>query len=156
MDWKKLFLSADGRSAQTEFWIGFAILFVAGLILGMVPLIGQVITLLLIYPTVCVFSKRLHDFGKTGWLAALPYAAGVVFAIIAFMVGGAAMLTGLAGGGDEAAAAGALAGAGTIVLLALAMFVFYVGFVLWVGLSKGDPAPNKYGPPPSETVAATV
>ena len=66
MNWQFLFLSANGRIGQKDFWIGFLILFVAGIILGMIPVLGQIISIALIYPWVCLYSKRLHDFGKTG------------------------------------------------------------------------------------------
>ncbi|HEX8570470.1 MAG TPA: DUF805 domain-containing protein [Caulobacteraceae bacterium] len=146
MNWQFLFLSANGRIGQKDFWIGWLILFVAAIVLGMIPFLGMIISIALIYPQVCIFSKRLHDFGKTGWLAAVPFAIGVVAMVFAMMAGGAAMF-GVASGNEAAAAGGAmaaLAGAGLVMMLA---FVAWIGFTLWVGLTKGDPAANKYGAP---------
>ena len=151
MNWQFLFLSANGRIGQKDFWIGFLILLVAGFILNVIPVIGQIAGILLLYPWVCLYSKRLHDFGKTGWLAAVPFgvwAIALLLAVIA-MGGGGAAAGGAAGAGvGEAAAAGgmmaALAGMGLVLMLA---FVVYIGFTLWVGLTKGDPATNKYGAP---------
>ena len=69
MDWKSLFLSADGRIRRSEFWIGWLVIFAVNALLGwVIPLLS----ILLIYPTVCIFSKRLHDMGKTGWLQLAP------------------------------------------------------------------------------------
>lgn len=142
MDWKTLFLDAKGRIGKKDFWIGFLILFVTGIILSFLPIIGQIAGLLLIYPNVCVFSKRLHDFGKTGWLAAVPFVIGLVAGIAVAVTGGAALLSG--GAGMEADALAAVGSAGLVMLLA---FVAYIGFVLWVGLSKGDEGTNQYGSP---------
>lgn len=145
MNWQFLFLSANGRIGQKDFWIGFLILFIAGLILGMIPILGQILQLVLIYLWVCLYSKRLHDFGKTGWLAAVPFAIGLIAGVFAVMAGGAAIFG--ASMGDAAAAGGAfaaLAGMGLVMMLA---FLAWIGFTLWVGLTKGDPAANQYGAP---------
>jgi uncharacterized membrane protein YhaH (DUF805 family) len=156
MNWQNLFLSANGRIGQKDFWIGFLIVFVASIILGLIPILGQIAGLLLIYPTVCLYSKRLHDFGKTGWLAALPYAVGAVIMLIMLLAGGAAFF-GMASG-SAVEAGGAMAAVGMIGLLAVLFFLAWLGFTLWVGLSKGDPAANQYGPPPASLIggAATV
>ena len=146
MNCQFLFLSANGRIGQKDFWIGWLILFVANIVLGMIPVLGMLISLALIYPSICIYSKRLHDFGKTGWLAAVPFAIGLVAGVFAMFAGGAAMF-GAASGNAAAASGGfmaALAGMGLVMLLA---FAAWIGFTLWVGLSKGDPAANQYGPP---------
>ena len=156
MNWQNLFLSANGRIGQKDFWLGFLIVFVASIVLGLIPILGQIAGLLLIYPTVCLYSKRLHDFGKTGWLAALPYGVGAVLMLIMLLAGGAAFF-GMASG-SAAEAGGAMAAVGMIGLLAVLAFFVWLGFTLWVGLSKGDPAANQYGPPPVSLIggAATV
>ena len=145
MNWQYLFLRADGRIGQKDFWLGWLILFAAGIILGMIPLLGMIIGLALIYPNVCLYSKRLHDFGKSGWLAAVPYAIFVVAGIIAAVTGGASMLGAMTGSATGAAAA--MTGMG----LALGVFALAglacIAFLLWIGLTKGDPAANQYGPP---------
>ena len=146
MTWQNLFLTPNGRIGQKDFWIGFLILFVAGIVLGMIPILGMIIGLALIYPNVCLFSKRLHDFGKTGWLAAVPYAIFAVCMVISMVAGGAAIF-GAASGNEAAAAGGMMAAMGTMGLLFLLGFLAYIGFVLWVGLTKGDPATNQYGAP---------
>lgn len=153
MDWKSLFLSADGRIGKKEFWIGWVILFAASIVLGMIPLIGQIASIALIYPSVCVFSKRLHDFGKSGWLAAVPYVVGLVGTIVAFMIGGAGIFAAAMsgqGGDDPAAAAAAMSGMGGALAIFGLIFLFYIAYTLWVGLSSGDPGENRYGPAPAD------
>lgn len=78
MDWKYLYGSFDGRIGRQSFWIGHVVLIaisaavhvVVGGIFGMEGIgraIAGIITLVLIYPSLAVDVKRLHDRGKTGW-----------------------------------------------------------------------------------------
>ena len=151
MDWKNLYLSADGRIGKKEFWIGWIVLFAVGIVANLIPLINMIAGFVLIYPTVCVYSKRLHDSGKTGWLAALPYAVFIVAMVIGIAMFGtgifAAAMSG-SSGNDPAAAAAAMSGMGGFFGVMGLAFLFYIAFTLWVGLSNGDPGENRYGPPP--------
>jgi uncharacterized membrane protein YhaH (DUF805 family) len=151
MDWRNLFLTSQGRIGQKDFWIAWLILFVAGIVLGIIPILGALISLALIYPQVCIYAKRLHDMGKSGWLFLAPLGATIVLVIVMFFVVGASMFA-LGSGGADPNAAG-LAGAGAAVLFALLIVAINLGFLLWVGLSKGDPGTNQYGPPPGTAVA---
>lgn len=153
MDWRFLFLSAQGRIGQKDFWIAWLILFVAGIVVGIIPIIGGLIGLLLIYPQVCIYSKRLHDMGRSGWLFLAPFGITIVLLIVMFVTVGASIFTAGASGSDAAAGAAGLAGAGAALLFGLLILVVNLGFLLWVGLSKGDPKPNQYGPPPGLAVA---
>lgn len=151
MDWRYLFLDSKGRIGQKDFWIGFLILFVAGLVLGLIPVLGAIIGLILLYPQVCLFSKRLHDFGKTGWLYLAPIVLSVVLAGAMVAMSGAAFFTPGGPGSMSPSAAAGLGGG--ILLMALLLLVVNLGFLLWVGLSKGDAGPNRYGPPQGSAVA---
>ena len=147
MSWKDLFLSANGRVGQSAFWIGFLILFVAGFVVQIIPILGQILAIAMIYPWICLFSKRLHDFGKSGWLVLLPFAVWIGALCVGFFLGGAGMIAGAMSGYNDVAAATAFGGAGLILgLMGLAGLVNLV-FLLWVGLSKGDEGDNAYGPP---------
>lgn len=151
MDWQTLFLKADGRIGRRDFWIGFLIIFVASIVLNMVPVLGQIAGLLLLWPQVCIHAKRLHDMGKTAWLMLIPLGVAIVCGIAGVATGGIAVLGSMAmsdGGSDSAAAAAALSGAGAFMaFMGLAMLVG-IGFLLWVGLTPGQPGENQYGPPP--------
>jgi uncharacterized membrane protein YhaH (DUF805 family) len=143
LDWRSLFLDAKGRIGRKDYWIGFIILFVAGLVLGMIPMIGVLFSLAAIYFGVCVASKRLHDMGKSGWLAAIPY--GVMF--VATVVSSMSLFGGVmsAGYGNEY---GMAAGFGSAMALSGLAMLINLGFLLWLGLTAGDPGDNAYGPPP--------
>jgi uncharacterized membrane protein YhaH (DUF805 family) len=142
-DWRKLFLDANGRIGQKDYWIGFGIVFAAGLVFGWIPLIGFLFSLVAIYAGVCVSSKRLHDMGRSGWLAAIPYgayAAATLLSVIFFM--------GAMGAAHYDNGMGFVAGMGTMGLLWTLAFVLNVGFVIWLGVTPGQPDDNAYGPPP--------
>jgi uncharacterized membrane protein YhaH (DUF805 family) len=146
LDWKRLFLSADGRIGRQEYWIGVAILFVGGFILGMIPILG-LLSIVLIYPQVCVGSKRLHDMGRSGWLMLIPWGVGIVAMVLSLMVGGAALIGARAGGDSGAAAAAMGAGLGFLGIVLLACLV-NLAFIIWVGVTPGQPGENRYGPEP--------
>ena len=151
MDWKTLFLTADGRIGRRDFWIGFAVIFAAGVVANMVPVLGQIVGLLLIWPQVCIHAKRLHDMGKTAWLMLIPFAVMAVAMSVAIATVGVSLFSAamLSHAGSDAAAAGtALAGLGAVWTACGLSMLVAVGFLLWVGLTPGQPGENRYGPAP--------
>jgi uncharacterized membrane protein YhaH (DUF805 family) len=147
MDWKTLFLTADGRIGKRDFWIGFLIVFVGTMALSMVPVLGGLAVLASHYPTICLTSKRLHDFGRSGWLSAVPYALAFVTLIVGALTGGMALL-GIVVASETAAAGAAMAGLGLFSALIGLTSLIWFGFLLWVGLTNGEVNENRYGPPP--------
>ena len=85
--------------------------------------------------------------GQSGWLAAVPFAAGVVGAIAILATVGSAMV---ARGGnmdsEDPAAVWALIGPsfGIIALIILVQ----LGFLLWIGIAEGQRGDNRFGPNP--------
>ena len=67
MDWKTLFLSPEGRIGRQAFWIGWLVVMGASTVLNVIPVVGHVLMLGVIYASVCIHTKRLHDMGQTGW-----------------------------------------------------------------------------------------
>jgi uncharacterized membrane protein YhaH (DUF805 family) len=96
MDWGNLFTSFQGRVSRQPFWLGLLglliIQWIVGLVLGavlgismmgnidpnmtpeqamsqsmsgLVPLL--IISLIFLYPTLAVYTKRWHDRNKSGW-----------------------------------------------------------------------------------------
>ncbi|CAN5321417.1 hypothetical protein BH10PSE1_BH10PSE1_01060 [soil metagenome] len=142
-DWRALFLEANGRIGQKDYWIGFGIVFAVNIVLSWLPLIGFLVSLAAIYAGVCVSSKRLHDMGRSGWLAAIPYgalAAAIVFSTISVI--------GMIGAANYDNGMGFMAGAGALGLLWTAASLISLGFVIWLGVTPGQPGDNRYGPPP--------
>lgn len=147
IDWKALFISFEGRIRRSHFWIAWLILLGANLVLGWIPVIGWLISIALLWPSVAITVKRLHDMGHTGWLALIPWAVtfiGLIFAM--FTVGAAAFTNAAALESQDPAAALALLGPsigvfGLVALVSLA-------FLLWIGLTDGQRGPNRFGPNP--------
>ena len=148
MDWKTLFLTPEGRIGRRDFWIGFVIILVASVVLGVIPVLGQLIGIALLWPQICIHAKRLHDMGKTAWLMVVPFAVSFIAVGGAVIVGGAGVISAGAMGDNPAAVGAALAGMGAAMgFLGIALLVG-LAFLLWVGLSRGEVGPNRFGPPP--------
>ena len=84
IDWVELFFSSTGRVARTPFLISaaaltaLAILYEATMGPTLHWLTGWIVYPGLLFSGACVLSKRLHDRGRSGWLAAI-----VILALIA-------------------------------------------------------------------------
>ena len=84
---KLLFLYAlnfKGRSSRSEYWWGYLFNFLLGLALNYVPLIGVLLSVVMIIPGVALAIRRMHDIGKSGWymLMALIPLAGPIIALV--------------------------------------------------------------------------
>lgn len=155
MDWKSLFFSADGRIGRGEFWIGWLVLLGVNVVAGWIPLLGWVLVLVSIYCSICIYAKRLHDMGKSGWLQLIPIAICFVaggFAVIS--IGFGAAMAALSGASDDMVTGAALSGLGMGVLGLAVSALVGLAFLLWVGLSSGEPGPNRYGEPPAKSAVA--
>jgi uncharacterized membrane protein YhaH (DUF805 family) len=148
MNWGSLFFSAEGRVGQKDFWLAAAILFVFGVVAHAAIGIGTVLWLLSTYCWICIYSKRLHDMGRSGWVQIVPWVLGWLL-IGAGLVMGLGSLVGLAFSGLPHFLGGMVVGGVTMGI----GFVFLSGlmhlvFLLWLGLTPGQIGPNRYGPEP--------
>ena len=149
MDWTTLFLAWRGRIGRREFWIGFLIVMLASVLFGSLPVIGQIAGLLLLWPQFCIHAKRLHDFGRSAWLMLVP----VIVSLVALVLAGVSMFTEIADEGGVGPIDPTDLGQLMLLFgpalgfLGLALLVG-LAFLLWVGLTPGDPRPNRFGPPP--------
>jgi uncharacterized membrane protein YhaH (DUF805 family) len=160
MDWQKLFLSPDGRIKRQDFWIGWAIVFAANLVLGWVPLLGFLVSLFCLYVMVCLYAKRLHDMGRSAWLQLAPWIVGILALIIGFALFGSALISAAMatrnaspGAGSMALMLGSLGG--FVMVLSLAGLIHLI-FFIWVGATPGQVGENIYGPDPLSTNMAEV
>jgi uncharacterized membrane protein YhaH (DUF805 family) len=153
-DWKHLFLSFEGRTRRSHFWIGWLVCLGLGVVFSWIPLLGLLLSIALIWPNLAITVKRLHDMGHTGWLAAIPYVVGIVGTIVAVsMIGATAVMNATALENEDPAAIFALIGP-AIGLFAL-MFLVGLGFLLWIGITDSQPGDNRFGPNPKTSPAAT-
>jgi len=147
LDWQKLLFSFEGRTRRSHFWIGWLICFGASAVANMLPIIGQFISLALIWPNLAISVKRLHDMGKSGWLVVIPWVACIVGGVVALSMMGVSALSNAPAleEGDPVAILGLLGPAmGVVVLIGL----ICLGFLLWIGLSDSQPGDNRFGPNP--------
>ena len=83
LDWVELFFSSAGRLARGPFLLAAVVLLVILTLYESVTgptlrlLTGWVFYPGLLFSAACVLSKRLHDRGRTGWLAAVVLVAMV-------------------------------------------------------------------------------
>lgn len=102
-DAKRILIGAGGKLGPMEFARGLVAIMAASLVLNLVmlvpgigPLIGFVGGLALAFCWVCIFSKRFHDAGQSGWMTIAAIvgviAVSVVVSIVlAPILGGASM-----------------------------------------------------------------
>ena len=57
----------DGRARRSEYWYWVLFNTLVGLFLGWIPVLGWIICVLFILPSLSVCIRRLHDIGKSGW-----------------------------------------------------------------------------------------
>jgi uncharacterized membrane protein YhaH (DUF805 family) len=130
--WIKLFTSPNGRVSRRQFWLhGFLPLFVTNIVLGLIPLIGTLVTIAAFWGSICISFKRFHDRGLSGLWSFLY----IVPLIIALGLAGAAM----ADVADTLRLAGIFSTISGIVVL-VQFFMVYV--------RAGEQGDNQYGPDP--------
>lgn len=147
LDWQKLLFSFEGRTRRSHFWIGWLICVGVWWVANVIPFIGQLIQIALIWPNLAIAVKRLHDMGKSGWLVVIPWVVSIVGGIVAVSMMGVSALTNASAleAGDPAAILGLLGPAmGLVAVIGLVC----LGFLLWIGLSDGQRGENRYGPNP--------
>jgi uncharacterized membrane protein YhaH (DUF805 family) len=135
-----------GRARRREFWIFFLI----NLVLGLIPGIGQLVSLLTCIPSMAVGVRRLHDTNRSGfWVFfafILPF-VGLIFLVI----GAFSAIT--SGGFSFLGAFAAVGSGGLSFFLILAAVLFIVSLVMVIMLivwatQEGTPGKNKYGTNP--------
>ena len=85
----KKYFCFEGRAARKEFWMWVLALIIINFILGLIPGLGFILSLLLslavLLPSLGVTARRLHDTGKSGWLQLLgliPLIGGLIVLIL--------------------------------------------------------------------------
>lgn len=129
--WLRLFGSPVGRISRRQFWLhGVLPIIVASLLLGWIPIVGLLVTVAVVWASICISFKRFHDVGYPGWWSLASTFAAVMAMVL---TAGAYYVNGL----------GLLAGVLWVVtaLVGLAQLVF-------VYIQVGQEGPNPYGPDP--------
>jgi uncharacterized membrane protein YhaH (DUF805 family) len=133
--WIKLFTSPSGRISRRQFWLhGVLPIVVGNIVLAWIPVIGQIVSLVLLWGSICIGFKRFHDLGYPGWYS-LIYFVPLVAAAVVFTIG-MVVVRFL----DLAWLLAEVLG-GISFLIALAQLIF-------VYVRVGQEGPNEYGPDP--------
>lgn len=156
MKFQDVLLSPKGRINRQPYWIATLVMIAAGFIASLIPLVNLLFVLFSVYVYVCLYNKRLHDLGKSGWLQMITWVAALVAfgAMIAAFV--PVMMAIMNGAEDERAIMAAMMGSmGAFAVICLASLV-NLAFHIWLGVVTGEPGPNTYGPAPLDPVGAEV
>lgn len=125
MDFRDIYLSASGRCARRPFWIAAGVLIALAFGLGLVPLVGPLANLALLFPWACLVLKRLRDMGRSAWWAAPPLALALLSGVLSLAL---SRTPEVASGALALPLAGLLAGVAAGVLLLNLSFLVWVGF----------------------------
>jgi uncharacterized membrane protein YhaH (DUF805 family) len=138
MNWSYVLTAFDGRISRQPFWIAFASVLAAEIIVNMLAsrLFGERVTpivdLLFIYPEFAIAAKRAHDRN-------IPTAlVGSFFALGAFI--GLLVITGVGGSIEEPKS--------IFLVLIVIWLAFGVALLADLGFRRGTPGANRYGPDP--------
>lgn len=155
IDWSALFWSAEGRIRRSHFWAAWGIIFAANLLLGWIPLVGFLVSLALIWPSIAIQTKRLHDMGKTGWIQLAPMGAWIVAIIVGVSAMGLTAVSNPQGfeNGDPAAMFAAM---GPMFIAFAVVMLGSLGYLIWIGATEGQPGRNQYGANPKNPVGDTA
>lgn len=136
----------SGRAPRAEYWWFFLALIVTyiviniiesivginKMVLGVYGPLAVLLWLATLVPSIAVGVRRLHDTNRSGWLILLP----IVPYVLAFALGGPAMMAGGFG-----------AGLGIAMLFMLIGFVCAIVLLVFMVLPS-TPGDNRYGPNP--------
>lgn len=146
-DFASAMFSFNGRLRRQHFWISWLILLGAGVVLGWIPILGTILSLAMIWPNIAIVVKRLHDMGKTGWFAVIPWVANIIgFFMIVSAVGMAIFTNPQAFESEDPSAA--LSMLGSMMGGLAVMFLVNIAFLLWIGITDSQRGDNKFGPNP--------
>lgn len=145
MDWGALLLSTRGRIRRRDFWIGFAITMAVSVLCNLIPMVGPFLGLVTIWPMVALHAKRLHDMGRTAWFLLAPAVISLATMAVTYLARPAGIE---APGVITPALASASQGLGLGLAIMAFCLLIEIVFLLWVGLTPGQPDDNRYGGPP--------
>ena len=83
---QKKYAEFEGRATRSEFWWFALFSIIVNFVLGAIlpSIIGALVSLALLVPSLAVGSRRLHDIGKSGWLQLLWLIPLVGWAILIY------------------------------------------------------------------------
>ena len=130
-------LSLHGRLRRGHFWLAWLLVFVGGAYCTQSRNETTVIVgLVTLYVTLCVYGKRLHDFGKTAWYMIVPI--GATCGAYAYVATSLSRTTSWQQFGDE------------VRITYLFLLALWILVTLWVGIHPSQKGDNRFGMDPAE------
>lgn len=81
----KKYAEFNGRAGRPEFWWFALATVIAGLVVGWVSdILGMLVNLGLLLPSLAVGARRLHDMGKSGWFQLLWFIPVLGWAVMIY------------------------------------------------------------------------
>ena len=139
------YFTFSGRATRAEYW--FWTLFNT-LVQG-IPLVGWLIGLAVLIPSIAVTSRRLHDIGKSAWWMTVWLLLAGVWVL--WSVGFVLEVIGLEESRNPEVEFWEIFGTWLVSagFLTLASIGVVIWWIVWF-VRKGDKGPNKYGPDPRQ------
>lgn len=151
MDLVGLMLNPKGRIGRRDYWIGVAIIVcVIAVASRFTSTVGTVLIASTVYLGICVYGKRLHDFGKSAWGIMVPVGFIPIIIVVTILSGGLANPATLSPHPPVTPLAS------FVDALPLLITFILPAWIIWLGTRKSDPQDNKYGPGPIGAATLTT
>jgi uncharacterized membrane protein YhaH (DUF805 family) len=152
-DWVKFYTSFEGRATRYDFNVPYALVMLIGSIIAPLidymrmggdlealarnSLVSNFWNLIIIWPSLAISARRLHDLNCTGWWQAYVYVGGGLVVLLWY---GLSLVM-------NAAVIGLLG-----IPVVLGVTVSYLVFLIFLSCVRGTKGTNKYGDDPLENV----
>jgi uncharacterized membrane protein YhaH (DUF805 family) len=159
----QFYFSPHGRISRSQFWLKgllpiwgiWVVLYILLIAVavggsaagaGVFGFIFGIYTLVIIWPALIIYIKRIHDRNKSGWFILIPIIPGILLSIIWGVAVVGIISSGISGSQPST---GVLIGAGAFTwILLLAHFGISIWFFVEFGCLRGTIGDNRFGADP--------
>jgi uncharacterized membrane protein YhaH (DUF805 family) len=158
----QFYFSPSGRISRSQYWLRFmlpymVVVFITEIMLAIsnkdsgiyiaANVIMTIFYLIVLWPSIAILVKRVHDRNRTGWTILWLFMPAMIFTIMLFVWLGAAIFS--AAEGQTVSFSGPLGALGVLVIvLGLVVLGINIWFFVEFGCLRGTIGANKYGPDP--------